>query len=71
MVGVDAVEEAIEAIKNGEMEMTVKQDAAAQAAGAVELAVLSENDQELRNIIVPFKVIDRAEVEGLKAEKVK
>ena len=66
VVGVDAVEEAIEAIKKGEMVMTVKQDAAAQAAGAVELAVLSENDQELRNIIVPFQVVTKDNLSEVK-----
>ena len=66
VVGVDAVEEAIEAIKNGEIVMTVKQDAAAQAAGAVELAVLSENYQDLINIILPFQVVTKDNLSEVK-----
>ncbi|MBR1730475.1 MAG: sugar ABC transporter substrate-binding protein [Selenomonadaceae bacterium] len=59
VVGVDAVDEALKAIEKGEMVQTIKQDAIAQANGALELALAAENNQELRDIIIPFVSITK------------
>ena len=57
--GVDAVDDALKAIANGEMVQTIKQDAVKQAEGAAELAATVENGGSPSNITVPFVSITK------------
>ena len=57
--GVDAVDDALKAIANGEMVQTIKQDAVKQAEGAAELAATVESGGTPSNITVPFVSITK------------
>ena len=60
--GVDATDDALAAIKAGEMAQTVKQDAKGQAAGAFKLVQQVMQGQKPENILVPFTAITRENV---------
>ena len=60
--GVDATDDALAAIKAGEMAQTVKQDAKGQAAGAFKLVQQAMQGQKPENILVPFTAITRENV---------
>lgn len=59
VTGVDAVDEALKAVAAGEMVQTIKQDAAKQGAGAVELAEEALKGQKPSNLNVPFVSITK------------
>ena len=59
VTGVDAVDEALKAVAAGEMVQTIKQDAAKQGAGAVELAEEALKGQKPSNVNVPFVSITK------------
>ena len=59
VTGVDAVDEALKAVSAGEMVQTIKQDAAKQGAGAVELAEEALKGQKPSSVNVPFVSITR------------
>lgn len=59
VTGVDAVDDALKAVASGEMVQTIKQDAAKQGAGAVELADEALKGQKPSNVNVPFVSITR------------
>ena len=60
IAGVDALTEAVQAVKKGEMAMTVLQDALGQAGQAVELCkMLSEGKKIGKSYMVPFKVVTK------------
>ena len=60
--GVDATDDALKAIKAGEMAQTVKQDAAGQAKGVFTLVQQAMQGQKPDNILVPFTAITRENV---------
>ena len=57
--GVYAVDEALEAIKNGEMVQTIKQDGIKQAQGVVSVLEALHNGQKPTDIVVPFTSITK------------
>ena len=57
--GVDAVDEALVAIKNGEMVQTIKQDGIKQAQGVVSVLEALHNGQQPTDIVVPFTSITK------------
>ena len=59
VTGVDAVDEALKAVAAGEMVQTIKQDAAKQGAGAVELVEEALKGQKPSDVNVPFVSITR------------
>ena len=59
VTGVDAVDDALKAMAAGEMVQTIKQDAAAQGAGAVDLAASALNGQKPSNLNVPLVSITK------------
>ena len=59
VTGVDAVDDALKAVANGEMVQTIKQDAAKQGAGAVALAEEALKGQKPSNVNVPFVSITK------------
>ena len=60
--GVDATDDALAAIKAGEMAQTVKQDAKGQAEGVFKLVQQAMQGQKPENILVPFTAITRENV---------
>jgi inositol transport system substrate-binding protein len=59
---VDATDDALKAIKAGEMAQTVKQDAAGQAKGVFTLVQQAMQGQKPENVLVPFTAITRENV---------
>ena len=57
--GVDAVDEALEAIEKGEMVQTIKQDGIKQAQGVVTNLEAIHNGQKPSDIVVPFTSITK------------
>lgn len=59
VVGIDATDAGLEAVKNGEMAMTVLQNAVGQADSAMELAVKLAKGETLDDVVfwVPFETI--------------
>lgn len=60
--GVDATDDALSAIKAGEMAQTVKQDAKGQAAGVFQLVQQSIKGQKPEDVQVPYTAITRENV---------
>ena len=60
--GVDATDDALKAIKAGEMAQTVKQDAQGQAKGVFTLVQQSMQGQKPQDVLVPFTAITRENV---------
>jgi inositol transport system substrate-binding protein len=57
VIGVDGVEEALAAIKNGEMTMTAFQNCDAQAKACTELLDKLANGEEVSDVLVPYETI--------------
>jgi inositol transport system substrate-binding protein len=57
---IDAVPEAVQAVINGEMEMTVFQDASAHAAGAAEVGIaIVRGERGKEDLIVPYQLVTK------------
>lgn len=64
VVGVDAIADALQAIKAGRLDATVFQDAQAQGCRAVETAVNIVRDQPFeKNVLIPFRLVTRENVD--------
>lgn len=57
IVGVDGVEEAVNAIENGEMTMTAFQNCDAQAKACAEQLDKLSRGEEISNVLVPYEVV--------------
>ena len=60
--GVDAVDDALKAVATGEMVQTIKQDAAGQAQGAVDIVASIVSGGSPSNVVVPFTSITKDNV---------
>ena len=64
VAGIDAIPPAVKAIRDGDLKVTVFQNAAAQGAGAVEAALKLAQGQSIpREIYIPFELVTRQNVE--------
>ena len=64
VIGVDGVEEALLAIKNGEMTMTAFQNCDAQAKACIEvLEKLSSGEEVTEDVLVPYEVVTKDNVD--------
>jgi len=64
VVGVDAIADALQAVKDGRLDATVFQDARGQGAGAVEAAVrLARKESVAKEVLIPFQLVTRANVD--------
>ncbi len=63
VVSVDAIADALEAVKNGRLDATVFQDAKAQGGTAVEIAVKIARGQAYeKQVLIPFQLVTRENV---------
>lgn len=63
VVGVDAIADAVQAVKDGRLDATVFQDAAGQGGTAVETAVkLARGEPLERQVFIPFQLVTRDNV---------
>ncbi len=71
VVGVDAIADALQAVKAGRLDATVFQDARGQGAGAVEAALkLIRKEPVEKAVFIPFQLVTRENVDRfLKASK--
>lgn len=63
VVGVDAIADALQAVKEGRLDATVFQDAAGQGAGAIETAVkLIHQEPAAKQVFIPFQLVTKENV---------
>jgi len=61
VIGIDAIPDALQSVKNGKMVATVFQDAKGQGAGAVEFAVkILKGDNVPKSYFIPFVLVTKA-----------
>jgi len=65
VVGVDAIADAVQAVKTGRLDATVFQDAAGQGRTAIELAVrVVRKEPYEKEIFIPFQLVTRENIDG-------
>lgn len=63
--GVDGLDEAVEAVKNGEMGVSVLQDSAGQGAGGIDVALAAAKGEEVPyDTRIPFRAITKDNVDA-------
>ncbi len=64
VVSIDAIADALQSVKKGELDATVFQDARKQGAGAIETAVKIARGQKFdKEILIPFKLLTKEDVD--------
>ena len=65
VVGVDATQDALQALQAGDLDATVFQDAAGQGAGAVDAALALANGEDVdQKVYIPFQLVTEANVDN-------
>ncbi|TYL48746.1 sugar ABC transporter substrate-binding protein [Marinomonas sp. IMCC 4694] len=65
VAGVDATQDALQAMREGDLDVTVFQDAKAQGAGSVDVAIkLARGEDVPQKVWVPFKLVTPANMEA-------
>jgi len=63
VVSIDAIADALQAVKKGDLDATVFQDAKKQGAGAVETAVKIAQGQKVeKELMIPFQLVTKATI---------
>ncbi|MDO8992889.1 sugar ABC transporter substrate-binding protein [Daejeonella sp.] len=64
VVSIDAIADALQAVKKGDLDATVFQDARKQGAGAIETAVkIARGKQFDKEVLIPFKLLTKGDVD--------
>lgn len=64
VVSIDAIADALQAVKKGDLDATVFQDARKQGAGAIETAVKIARGQQFdKEFLIPFKLLTKGDVD--------
>jgi len=63
VAGVDAIKDALDSVKAGELDATTFQDAIGQANGAVDMAVKAGNGETIVANIIPFELVTKENAE--------
>lgn len=66
VVSIDAIADALQAVKDGRLNATVFQDAKGQGAGAVDMAIQFAQKQPVTqtNVFIPFQLVTKENVDG-------
>lgn len=66
VVSIDAIADALQAVKNGRLDATVFQDAKGQGAGAVEMAVKLVKNEPVENktVFIPFQLVTKDNIDN-------
>lgn len=66
VVSIDAIADALQAVKDGRLDATVFQDAKGQGAGAVDVALklIKKEPVEKKELFIPFQLVTKENVEG-------
>lgn len=62
--GIDAIEEALDAIKAGRMDATCFQDSRGQAFASIEMAIKAAKGEKTQDTVIPFELVTRENVDG-------
>ena len=63
VVSIDAIQDALQAVKKGELDATVFQNAKAQGAGAIETAVkLAKKQTVEKEVMIPFQLVTKENI---------
>lgn len=70
VVSIDAIADALQAVKDGRLDATVFQDAKGQGAGAIDMALqlIKKQPVENKEIFIPFQLVTKDNVEGFIAK---
>ena len=65
VVSIDAIADALQAVKDGRLNATIFQDAKSQGAGAIEMAVKLAKKEKLdaQKVFIPFKMVTKENVQ--------
>lgn len=64
ITGIDAIEDALNSVKAGELDATCFQDAIGQGQSALEMAVKAANGETIERNNIPFELVTKENVEG-------
>jgi inositol transport system substrate-binding protein len=65
VVSIDAIADALQAVKKGDLDATVFQDAKKQGAGAIETAVKIAQGQKVeKELMIPFQLVTKASIKA-------
>lgn len=64
IAGIDAIQDALDSIKAGELDATCFQDAIGQGEGALEMAVKAANGEKIERNNIPFELVTKDNVDG-------
>ena len=66
VVSIDAIADALQAVKDGRLDATVYQDAKGQGAGAIDMAIqlIKKEPVEKKEIFIPFQLVTKENVDG-------
>lgn len=64
VVSIDAIADALQAVKDGRLDATVYQDAKGQGAGAIDMAIqlIKKEPVEKKDIFIPFQLVTKENV---------
>ncbi len=66
VVSIDAIADALQAVKDGRLDATVYQDAKGQGAGAIDLAIqlVKKEPVENRSVFIPFQLVTKENIDA-------
>lgn len=66
VVSIDAIADALQAVKDGRLDATVYQDAKGQGAGAIDLAIqlVKKEPVENRSVFIPFRLVTKENIDA-------
>ena len=66
VVSIDAIADALQAVKDGRLDATVFQDAKGQGSGAIDMAIqlIKKQPVEHKEVFIPFQLVTKENVEG-------
>lgn len=66
VVSIDAIADALQAVKDGRLDATVYQDAKGQGAGAIDMAIqlIKKEPVEKKDIFIPFQLVTKENVDA-------
>lgn len=64
ITGIDAIQDALDSIKAGELDATCFQDAIGQGQSALEMAVKAANGETIERNNIPFELVTKDDVDG-------